>query len=129
MLPAVEKIDEAEYFLVRLTESAGQHFNFNLNAFLSSARSVTFYLQSSMANVDAFKDWYQQHQEKLSQDNCARFFLDLRNVSQKVGPVACVGGQLETAAGLTGLCRTGLKCRISSDAEMLQQHVQNTWLN
>ena len=47
----VEKLLEAEYFLARLTCADGLRFQFELNAWLSASRSVTFVLQRAMAHV------------------------------------------------------------------------------
>lgn len=83
---------ESEYFLAHLTQAEGLQFQFEINAFLSASRSVTFYLQSAMSEVRGFKEWYEQQQLRMKKDAAMRFFLELRNVSQKQGPVSYVGG-------------------------------------
>ncbi|RWX60991.1 hypothetical protein [Mesorhizobium sp. M2A.F.Ca.ET.039.01.1.1] len=88
---SVERLREAEYFLVRLPMTHGLEFQANLNAFLSASRSVTFLLQSSLAHVPGFEDWYRLRRQEMSVDPAMRFFLDLRNISQKQGPVSYVG--------------------------------------
>lgn len=90
----VEKLLEAEHFLGRLADSDGLEFQFELNAFLSASRAVTFVLQKAMSDVPGFAEWYQRHQEAMRSDPAARFFMELRNISQKQGPVAFVGGSL-----------------------------------
>lgn len=91
---SVEKLLEAEHFLARMLESDGLEFQFELNAFLSASRSVTFVLQKSLANVPEFAAWYERQQARMKDDAAMRFFLELRNISQKQGPVAFVGGAL-----------------------------------
>jgi hypothetical protein len=88
----VEKLLEAEHFLARLTHSSGLEFQFELNAFLSASRSVTFVLQKALSDVSAFAAWYDQQQSRMKADDAMRFFLELRNISQKQGPVSFVGG-------------------------------------
>lgn len=88
----VEKLLEAEHFLARLTHSEGLAFQFELNAFLSASRSVTFVLQKAMSDVPAFGAWYDRQQAAMKSDDAMRFFLELRNISQKQGPVSYVGG-------------------------------------
>lgn len=88
----VERLLEAEYFLVRLPDSYGLEFQALLNALLSASRSVTFLMQSSMARVPGFEQWYLARQQEMSADQAMRFFLLLRNVSQKQGPVSYIGG-------------------------------------
>jgi hypothetical protein len=88
----VEKLLEAEHVLARLTESDGLQFQFELNAFLSASRSMTFVLQKAMTDVSGFAAWYDQQQAAMTTDGAMRFFLELRNISQKQGPVSFVGG-------------------------------------
>jgi len=89
-----EKLLEAEHFLARLAKSDGLEFQFELNAFLSASRSVSFVLQKAMAGVTGFSDWYAEKQAAMKLDAAMRYFLELRNVSQKQGPVSFVGGSL-----------------------------------
>lgn len=89
---ATEKLLEAEYFLGRSMEVSGPYFQYELNAFLSAARNVSFVLQSSMSKVRGFNEWYAEKQAEMRADAAMRFFLELRNVSQKQGPVSYVGG-------------------------------------
>jgi hypothetical protein len=90
----VEKLLEAEHFLARLNQSDGLEFQFELNAFLSASRSVTFVLQKTLADVPGFAVWYEKQQARMKADAAMRFFLELRNISQKQGPVSFVGGSL-----------------------------------
>lgn len=87
----VEKLLEAEHFLARLTHSEGLEFQFELNAFLSASPSVTFVLQESMSDVPPFSSWYAQQRANMGADHAMSFFLHLRNISQKRGPVSLVG--------------------------------------
>lgn len=90
----VEKLLEAEHFLARMINSDGLEFQFELNAFLSASRSVTFVLQQAFFDVPDFAVWYKTQQARMRADDAMRFFLELRNVSQKQGPVSIVGGSL-----------------------------------
>ncbi|MCA3554088.1 hypothetical protein [Aestuariivirga sp.] len=90
----VEKLLEAEYFLAGVSQSSGLNFQFELNAFLSASRSVTFVLQKAMSEVPLFAAWYEQQQASMKADAATRFFIELRNISQKQGPVSFVGGSL-----------------------------------
>lgn len=90
----VEKLLEAEHFLARLVVANGLHFQFELNALLSASRSVTFVLQRAMAHVPGFAEWYEEKQARMSDDPAMRFFVKLRNISQKDGPVSFAGGSL-----------------------------------
>jgi hypothetical protein len=80
--------------LGRLARTDGLEFQFELNAFLSASRSVSFVLQKAMAGVPGFADWYIERQAAMKADAAMRYFLELRNVSQKQGPVSFVGSAL-----------------------------------
>ena len=88
----VEKLLEAEHFVARLIHSNGLEFQFELNAFLSASRSLTFVLQKAMADVSGFASWYEQQQTRMKADAPMCFFLSLRNVSQKQGPISICRG-------------------------------------
>jgi hypothetical protein len=60
----VERLQECEHFLGRLNGSNGLHFKFELNAFLSASRSVTFVLQKTLAHVPQFEGWYRCRQDE-----------------------------------------------------------------
>jgi hypothetical protein len=80
-----------------------REFQFELNAFLSAARSVSFVLQKAMTSVPGFDQWYGQQQQRMKEDAEMRFFLDLRNISQKQGPVSYISGGNMTAGKMSPL--------------------------
>ena len=88
----LERLQECEHFLGRMAEASYNEFNFELNAFLSASRSVTFVLQRSLAHAPGFEAWYASQREQMKGDAAMTFFLELRNVSQKQGPVSYVAG-------------------------------------
>jgi hypothetical protein len=89
---SLEKLLEAEHFLSLMHIDEHSHFQFNLNAFLAAARNVTFVLNSSLSRVPDFKVWYELRQDEMRSDAAMRFFVDLRNISQKQGPVGFISG-------------------------------------
>jgi hypothetical protein len=91
LLLVEEKLLEAEYFMRQLSRSRGHDHGFELNAFLSAARSVTFLIQKEMSKVPGFVDWWNARREEMREDKAMRFFLELRNYSQKEGRVAILG--------------------------------------
>lgn len=87
-----------------MARERGEPFGYNLNAFLSSARSVTFLLQKEYSKIDGFAEWWALEQASLAADSAARFFLKLRNYSQKEGRISLVG---------TAVVRVGRRSRWS----------------
>lgn len=93
------KIAETDFFLTKLkgsTHSEDVFFGarYYLSAFLSASRSITFALQAAMKDIPDFKEWYEQHQNKLRQNDLAKYFLEVRNLSQKVGYYPLTSGRM-----------------------------------
>jgi hypothetical protein len=85
MSAAREKLLEAQYFLERMREKSSDRaaFKYNLSAFLSAARSVTFYMQKEFKHTPGFEEWYAAEQEVMRRDPLVPFFVEARNVSLK----------------------------------------------
>ena len=93
------KIAETDFFLTKLkgtihTEEVFVGARYYLSAFLSASRSITFALQAAMKDIPDFKEWYEQHQNKLRQNDLAKYFLEVRNLSQKVGYYPLTSGRI-----------------------------------
>ncbi|TAH48319.1 MAG: hypothetical protein EYC68_21560 [Chloroflexota bacterium] len=95
------KIEEAEFFLEKLQfrNTDFMQFDFKtayyyLSAFLSATRSITFCLHASLNDLENFESWYQEQQKKLKESDLAQFFLEARNLSQKVGYYPLGGGRM-----------------------------------
>jgi hypothetical protein len=91
LLLVEERLLEAEHFALLLKGKRSPEIQFYLNAFLSAARSVTFLIQKELRHTEGFDTYWQNVQNELRSDDCARFFLELRNFSQKAGRVNLVG--------------------------------------
>lgn len=93
-----KKIEESEFFLSKLEETIDEAIfsdepQFYLSAFASSTRSITFTIQASISDIEGFDDWYKLHQEELKKSKLAKYFLEARNLSQKVGYYLIGGGR------------------------------------
>jgi hypothetical protein len=82
---AKEKLKEALYFLLQMRRYYvdRNEFIFNMNAFLNSARNVTFALQNEFSNNPHFQAWYSKKREEMGKDNLMKYFIDKRNASVK----------------------------------------------
>jgi hypothetical protein len=58
-------------------------FKYNLSAFLSAARSVTFVMQTEFNDVSEFLEWYKEKQSQMSEDRLMRFMKEKRNIALK----------------------------------------------
>lgn len=80
-----EKLTEADFFFEKLANCEIYEVRFYFSAFVSSARSVTFALQSVMSGVEGFQKWYEKKQTDLKSDPVAKFFHKVRTESQHIG--------------------------------------------
>ncbi|MBI5963782.1 MAG: hypothetical protein HY863_09935 [Chloroflexi bacterium] len=80
-----EKLTEADFFFEKLANCEIYEIRFFFSAFVSSARSVTFALQSVMSDAEGFQQWYKQKQKELKADPIAKFFHKVRTESQHIG--------------------------------------------
>ncbi|MBN1517639.1 hypothetical protein JXA32_13840 [Candidatus Sumerlaeota bacterium] len=90
------KVQQTEFFLCQLRSLdlnifAAQCYT---DAFVSSARTVTLAMQAVISKVPGFGDWYAIQQEMLKQDRLARFFVEYRNVSTKIGDTVVGAGDM-----------------------------------
>ncbi len=86
-----EKFNEAKYFYEQMKskfkEGKTEEFKHCINAFLSSARSVTFVLQKEFKKYKGFDEWYELQIEKKFKDEKLKKFVILRNISLKEEPI------------------------------------------
>jgi hypothetical protein len=90
------KVQEAEFFLLETHRHANKlsflNVQFCTAAFVSSARSITFAMQSCLNGNHQFDAWYAPRQEFLRKNPLARFFHDFRRVTQHIGENVVSGG-------------------------------------
>jgi hypothetical protein len=81
------KVAETEYFLRRLRahDCVFPEIDFILSAYASAARSITLSLKAVLGEAEGFASWYALHEARLRADPVARYFLELRNYTQKTG--------------------------------------------
>lgn len=92
-----DKIYEADFFLEKIKDCIDpQECNYYFSAFLSASRSITFSLQACMSDVKGFKEWYEEKQVILKRDEIARKFVEMRNVTQKIGEHFITSGNYYT---------------------------------
>ncbi len=81
------KVFEADFFLEKL-RTAGLDFfaaRCYFSAFVSAARSISFAMQAVLKDAEGFEKWYMKRRQHLSEIPLARFFVTVRNETQKIG--------------------------------------------
>jgi hypothetical protein len=77
------KLEESKYFLDRTRENINsrKYFSFNLSAFLSSTRSVTWVMQKEFRHCNGFDKWYEDERTQMKKDPQCKFIVDKRDVT------------------------------------------------
>ena len=103
------KLDEAAFFLEKVRDHyfdvleddrQGRPFRFYLSAFVSAARSVAWVMRSEYCRSQGWESWYKLRQPELEDQTLLSRFAEVRNKSQKVGPL-----------------KVGIRLRLSQTAE------------
>jgi hypothetical protein len=86
---AKDAFEEAEYFYRRMeaTSKIPKEFQYNLNAFISRARAVTWVLKKQFFGNQRFSDWYAEEEKIMRADELMSFFVEARNISLKEKPI------------------------------------------
>jgi len=80
-MKAMSKLEEAFYFFNQMKENVDNkdNFKFNLSAFLSSARSITLFLQEEFNGNPRFEEWYPHKQDEMRANSLMKFCKETRN--------------------------------------------------
>ena len=77
------KLEEAKYFFNQIKNSLNnpQILGFNLSAFITAARTVTWFMQKEYSANPKFKTWYEAKQKEMKEDSVCKFFHNLRTAN------------------------------------------------
>jgi hypothetical protein len=83
------KIEESEYFLSQMKSQnrGSKRFDFYLNAFVSSSRSITWILKSEFSNSEEWQRWYKSKEPSKEEKELLKYLNDLRIQSLKIRPL------------------------------------------
>ncbi len=114
-----QKFEEAKYFLCMMKQMFEDDncFSYNLSAFLSAARSITFHMQRQYKCRSGFAEWHCQKQKEMSADSELRYLNHTRVESVHKETV-----QIGATHGLT----VGLDCIIGSEVTPEKEQVEET---
>lgn len=84
-----EKLKEAKYFLQLLIENKleGEKFDYILNAFIGSARSITWIMRAEFLKVPKWEEWYNSKSVSKKEEKLLKLFNELRVESTKCNPI------------------------------------------
>jgi len=82
-----DKLNGARHFLKQMKnkQSDRDAFRYNLSAFLSATRSVTWVMKKEFDKAPGFEKWYETVQEDMNKDSAMKFFKEKRNITLKEG--------------------------------------------
>ena len=115
-MDAQQKYDETEYFLEMMKENIEdrQKFRYNLSAFVSAARSVTFVLQKEFSKNPKFDKWYCEKQMQMRSDKLFKFFKDKRDY------VIHKKGTIDTRAEISTAINLPMTASVSFEATVIK---------
>jgi hypothetical protein len=89
MLPIAEVVKELEYFYEMLEEKKPikSKFAYNLNAFISRGRTITWIIKKQYSHRPGFATWYSKIEKEMKADELMQFFVNARNISLKEQPI------------------------------------------
>ena len=113
------KLLEADHFLRRMGEARYDLFAFycDFSAFLSTTRSVTFTLQAVMSKHPEWPDWYEDAKRRYLGGRRAKFMVEMRNVTQKVGDHGITGGMSRVGGPVLHFFEPGLAAKWLTEPE------------
>lgn len=78
--PTRHKLQETQYFLsmMKLTFENDITFSYNLSAFLSAVRSITWHMQNQYRHEVDFNRWYESKQKEMRADRPLTYLNDAR---------------------------------------------------
>ncbi len=95
-----QKLHEAQYFLSKLDEHYFDHvqgivdeepappiFAYNLSAFLSAARSITWVMRHEYISVTDWEEWFKSQEVSETHQDLLKIFNDLRIRTNKIEPL------------------------------------------
>jgi len=85
------KLNEAKYFYEQMEsnykEGKTEEFKHCINAFLSSARSVTFVIQKEFRKYKGFDEWYElQKEKKFNDEKLIKFRWKIKSDTARTNP-------------------------------------------
>ena len=102
--PTRHKLQEAEYFLSKMKQTLEDDnvFYYNLSAFLSAARSITYYMQKQYKHRNGFEEWYSPKRIDMRADPELKYLNNARVEALKTVPVQTGATREKTSSiGLT----------------------------
>jgi len=130
-----DKLSEANYFLERMKEHVmdGEAFRYNLSAFLTAFRSVTFIMRKEYNRISGFEEWYRKKQIEMKKDEKMKLLKEKRNITIHQKPIHLRAHVNVNATSSIGLVpniiihhahANGTEERYSSTEEEEEEHPQ-----
>jgi|GEM_PF-1606764 len=91
-----KKVNEAKYFLRLLEEhspkktSKQEEFNYLLNAFVCSARSITWVMKAEFNSIKGWKTWYNLRKADQKEEKILKLFNKMRIETTKKKPLTTI---------------------------------------
>ena len=81
-----DKLNETKFFL-KCLKYATTNFPYYLSAFLTAARSITYFMQKEYAHVKGFSKWYLEKQSYMKNEPIMKILHNKRNMTAHKNPI------------------------------------------
>jgi len=114
------KVGEAEHFLSMMNQTCEDDklFAYNLSAFLSAARTITWYMQKQYKHRDGFGHWYCEKRAQMRDDPELRYLNEARAEAVKKEPVATGATRVATATVKAFIVKPDLRVEAEREVQV-----------
>lgn len=101
-----DKLQEAKFFFEQMSnyQTNRSGFKYNLSAFLSAFRSITYLMQKEYSKIQDFENWYQGKQEELKLNERMKLLNCMRVITihkASIHPMAQIYASIEETVWAT----------------------------
>ncbi len=83
------RLKEAMFFFKQMLKNpSNPEFDYFLNAFLTSSRSITWVMRNEFGKVPGWEEWFQAQRVSQEEQELLSLMTSRRNKSQKISPIA-----------------------------------------
>jgi hypothetical protein len=118
------KLEEAQHFFEQMKKNIEDDklFGFNLSAFLTASRSITFFIQNEFSSKTGFKNWYENKQKLMGSDCSFKFFNEMRAATVHTKRVMPNKRVSDTISETPIQVADSVSVRVIRDGKIVEEH-------
>jgi hypothetical protein len=118
------KFEEAQHFFEQMKKNIEDDklFGFNLSAFLTAARSITFFMQNEFRSKTGFMNWYENKQKLMGRECSFKFVNEMRRATVHVKRVMSDKKVSVTISETPIQVADSVSVRVIRDGKIVEEH-------